>query len=391
MNINDIITVNIRNSQSTSTYDTSMNYTCAVLLIDNDPTDISDAGSAGIPAISGVDGYADASWIEEDDLGTSYPRKTEIDAATDVYQSNGGISLLYRRIYAPTTEGGETTPITAQDIADMIDELDPSVINVHIIEYPADNTALLPGIAAIVAHDDNTYIKKILYLTRPSNSSGMTSLTNVFYQLSDHNFTTLDYKAESIIACAYLSKINYRVDQIKDYEYTVPITTVYTTDASLNETGGNMNVFSSILGKTILTKGLLTNGTRLLTEYFDIVLTQKLTNVLLTQTLKKIKFDSTIYARLYNVISAQLDVFANNGLLDVGYVSDQSQEIYRDNVRYKLLTTGERFNFGYKLLLLPITRDDLTNRTYTGTYVYIAIMNQIRKIEVTGLTVGGVY
>jgi len=194
---------------------------------------------------------------------------------------------------------------------------------------------------------------------------------------------------------AYLSKINYAEDTIRDYEYTVwggsssLINRVSELPANV-EDGGRVNYFTTLAGRTVLINGVMTSGDRLISHYFSQILTERITNLLGLLTIQKLNFDQSTYSYLYNVLTIELDKFAENGLLNTEFIVPEQRVIFRDNIRYVLAEAGEKMEFGYLVETLPPTANDISTRNYTGIYILLAFANQIRTIDVTGLVLGGI-
>ena len=387
MKISDIVKLKIDSSLAYSSNVSEMNNTGAILFIHKLTGD--EVGTTN----------TDSNWLTTTGLGSGYFGKIEMDRAISSYLTNGGIALVAKRIYfdALATDG------------EMIDEIEKAVYGgsgitetVHI-GLPTDvkNIQLvwetqpsfgLGGLASAFIKTSAPETSKLLFVTSTSAPTGLSLTPNVFYHYIDG--AQINY-FESIAAMAYLSKINYETDEIKDYEYTIwgngdsNVTLLDSIDSETIEQGGKVNFFSKTAGLNVLIGGVMTNSERLISYYFGLILSDRISQILTRLTLEKLKFNQSTYAYIYNVITIELDKFASNGLLDTEYVATETKLIFRDNVRYKLLENGENLIYGYSVSTLPPTQQDLQERNYTGVYILYAIANQIRTLEIQAIVLGG--
>jgi hypothetical protein len=383
MKLSDIVKVNITNIPSYDANSLQMNSVAAVLFVHK--------------LGSGETATSDTNWVAFESLypeNEGYVGDDIIGRIEKTYRLNGGISLVCKRIYLATdatTEAGMTALTNAVIGGGSQIALGSSIKNIQL----AFDSTFVPTISILADNlvdstaPENT---KILFITSNSLPTGLITRPNVFYHYSTSTGTFVNYY-ESAAAMAYLSKIVYTSDQIQDYEYTewtgLP-TEINTVSVKPSQLQGYVNIFTPLANRTVIIGGVMTNNVRLITYYFELILTDILTNRLATLTLNKLKFNSSTYGLLYNAITIELDVFALNGLLDKQFVAKQDEIIFRDSIRYRLVRKDEIMSFGYVVNVLPPTQADITARKYTGIYIHFAISNQIRTIEVSGLALGGI-
>ena len=383
MKSSDFVKINMFNDPVNLGMNANLNNTCAIIYVHKSSTE--DPAST-----------TDTIWQET--LSNDYQGKTLIDIATNTFITNGGIKLVYKRFYFGSEE-------TDADIVTAIlqgirgeegqEKLNKAIINIQVIEEGLN--LLIAPLAQGLLSNDNIEDRKILFVTSNSIPTGLSSIDNVFYQYYDTKAVTggvLINNYESASAMAYLSRIDYYNELIKDYEFTDWLGSLNNLNI-VNELptiadGTAVNVYANMIGRYFIVGGLLTSNIRLITYYFEIIITQKLTDSLMLLLLSKISFNNNTYAAIYNRITILLDMFTANGLLDSSFVSPLERFIYRDNVKNVLLEKDEILINGYKANILPATQEELRTREYKGIYIYIAIDNQIRKIEVNGLAIGGV-
>lgn len=391
MKISDIVTLNIESSVTYNPNLTEMNSVGAIVFIN-------------ISSTSTAAGPTDGTWISSNALGLSYVGKTEIDRAINTFVTNGGVSLVAKRLYF-------TNSVTSAQIIDEITKavyggsgitsivhtaLGDEIKNIQLV-WTKNSDGNEPqigfsGLASNLLKTDSPEQTKILFITSTSAPVGLTLTPNIFYHFIGSS-ATVNY-FESIAAMAYLSKINYTLDTIKDYEYTI----WGNGDSEVNllnslptgtESGGIVNFFSKTAGLNILIGGYMTNGVRLISYYFGLILSHRISELLTRLTIEKLNFNQTSYAYIYNIITIEMDKFASNGLLDTSYVATETKLVFRDNIRYKLIEEGKILDYGYVVNTLPPTQNDLATRNYTGVYILYAIANQIRTLEIRGIVLGG--
>lgn len=381
MKISDIVKVNIDSDLTYSANSSEMNSTAAVLYISNET------------------GTNDLNWLSYEVLeGLSYSGNTVIDTVVDTYISNGGISLLVKRLYFDA----DADPL----VVDTLDALKTAIyggvgigglpVNVKNIQLAFSEdytlTTSLRDLAQGLVNETNSDETKLLFVT--SNTSPVALITeveNVFYHyyIGDENYY------ESAAAMAYLSKINYSGDIIRDYEYTVwagnpsEVNIVSELPASV-EDSGRVNYFTTLANRRILINGVMTNGVRLTTYYFQQILTERITNLLGLLTIQKLNFDQSTFSFISNLLSIELDKFSDNNLLNNELVVPEQKFIFRDGIKYVLAEKGEKMEFGYILQTLPPTANDINTRNYSGVYILLAFANQIRTIDITGIVIGGI-
>ena len=373
MKISDIVKVNINSKLAYSANSAEMNSTAAVLYVSQES------------------GTTDTAWVDYTELGTGYNGEALIERIGATYFANGGVSLIVKRIYLNGTDdvlGDWTNAIYG---AENNEALPLNVKNIQLAwnETPAIG---IRAIAQATVSTSNPDQSKTLFVTANSAPTSLLDISNVFWHYATSTSFTNYY--ESAAAMAYLSKINYSDDVIRDYEYTVwaggANLVNRVADLDISESGGRVNYFVTLANRTVLINGVMTNGVRLVTHYFEEILTERITNLLGLLTIQKLNFDQSTYSYLYNVLTIELDKFANNGLLNTAFVVPEDRVIFRDNVRYVLAQAGEIMEFGYVVRVLPPTANDITTRNYTGIYILLAFANQIRTIDVTGLVLGGI-
>lgn len=272
--------------------------------------------------------------------------------------------------------------------------LPTEVINIQLAWN--DSKVIELGTLANALDDEPLAERKILYITT-NDKNDFIAKDNVFIQYYENNAETgklADYNNyESAAAMAYFSKLNYWEDMIKDYEFTnwagSDLSKLNIADY-IPEHDAEVNIYTNLINRYFVTKGLLSSGIKLLTYYFEIVIAQKITSLLMITLLRKVEMNPETYNGLYNDINTLLTSFANNNLFDKTFVNDKLRLIERGNKTIKAVEEGEKLISGFKILVLPATRENKNSRIYDGVYIYFAINNQIREININGYGIGGI-
>lgn len=406
MKISDIVTVNMNKaSNATFTNNTSSNSTAAIIALI-----LRDSNNAG----------------KSDDLIWRSYRADEVSPevvkAANVYFNNGGRELLVKELYYETAE--EMVDSKIRDAirgSDSHTGLRLDVINVMLV----GNDALIIGQAAAImskinaATEENVdgevvkrpeeekiiliNIKKELMFVE--GESGLTpiafdkELDNLFINIYEDRASgsgAIENNYEMALAAAYMSKINYGADTIRGFEYTVmngQITNINTAK-QLIKGSTRTNMIAELAGRYLAIGAQMVNGDNFLGKYFTIVLTQRITSALAELTISKLNFENRSYALITSALNATMDVFRTNQLLNTEFVVEKDVfvniETASGTEAQLTIEKGEVLEAGYKVFTLLPSTSDLRTKTYSGAHIYFAINNQIRKMNVSGLVLGGI-
>lgn len=390
MKTSDIVKVNITNIMPSQPRGSQINPTAAVLFIHMLPSGTTEFDSTT---------DTDLKWKTYDEIkseGIEYVGKEDIDRITSVYTENGGLNLVYKRLYVLSSAlEGDIAGLLRDAIKgnDTQEALATDVINIQLAFDNANINISIAGLANSIRATENPEESKLLFVTSRTLPVGLSNVENVFWQYENHIGDEYSNSYLSAAAMAYLSKINPQTDEIKDYEYTKFIGRIDEDKLVLKRptpTSGQINFFTKLVGETVLIGGTMTNGVRLITQYFEVIITQKITNRLALLVLNKMNFNDSSYATIFNELTLELDIFTQNGLLDPTFIVKQTKIEFRDDERFTLVSAGEHLLNGYKVSVLPPTDRDLETRIYTGIYIQLAIGQQIRTLDISGVILGGV-
>lgn len=185
---------------------------------------------------------------------------------------------------------------------------------------------------------------------------------------------------------AYFTKIDLdNTDSVKDCTFTK----VNCTDAEYAAYNRNMissdrNTFivaGYLAGAYRLLSGNDSLGNELVNVWAKIVLTQALTNDLLTLLMSKIRLDSKGIASVKNTCSRVLNRFVNNG-----YINTEKAWTEPDLYIDEELVAAENTPLidGYKIHVGPITQDNIEKHQLPPVYILYGDQVGVRKIVVTG-------
>lgn len=374
----DYVKVNMIKEESLGVFDVRTNPTSAVIYVNVEY----EKDQAPDWAKSELIGWSNKITDEDPD---------KLLAVYTAYKRSGGPSLINSRI--TIRKVSENTVIESEDklaveefIEEAINSLDDDVINVQII-HDGLYTINQSNIDTIAGFNKN----KIIFITSSHAPGGLSNTENVFYHMYDPGDVN---KYESAMAMAYLSKTNFIEDKIRDYEFTEwkgPATDINLLTTKLEEDiEKQVNYFARVGKRNIIINGVMTNGVRLITAYYERVIKTKLTEAMFDLLVSKVNFVSENYNKIYNTAISVLAPFVTNELLNTEFVVHEDYEIQREGRVVRMLTKGERLNEGYKLHVLPATKAEMESRSYKGIYLYLAINNQIREITIEGSIIGGV-
>ena len=184
----------------------------------------------------------------------------------------------------------------------------------------------------------------------------------------------------------YLSKCKaIGTDTIKEYLFTnlSPATPVAFVGEYVDSR--RFNVFTTISNSIVaVVGGTTTNGTQLVEYYLSIVALQRLTNNLITYMVTdKPDFSAGTPNELYNLITIELDRLYDSRWLVEG-IAPETITKNKDGIEYELLVEGETLSDGYKVVILPFSRDDISSRTFRDIYVFLSTLVGITKFEIKG-------
>lgn len=346
----------------------------------------------------------DTSWINgEDAAGNSADNKPiadEIKKWLSTFTGHDGSfsQVKFKRLYvqeAVTDVAASKLLKDAVKGSDDHDKLDNRVIQIQVIPVGEATVNLFNQGATWVKLagelDDEGFERKLVYGVVKDVPNDLEEASNLVLFKTAYEDEERVY--ESAAAMAYLAAFDFssgkRIDDLEYTRWTHGNLTGINDFEYLNYNAFVRLNLNSSFNYIALLGGVTVARTRILTEYFLIVIEQLITEALLKLVVSKLRFSESLYVAVYSEVARVLDLFTKSELLDGEFISPVSRTITRGGINYSLIKAGERLNYGYKLLTLPITEQDYNTKEYTGAYLYIAIGNQLRSINLTGLVIGG--
>ena len=211
--------------------------------------------------------------------------------------------------------------------------------------------------------------------------------------------STTDYVG--VKSMAYVSSQNFKAQNIKELLYTDFINTpvikagngksladiqaavgydTYSNDLRFN---AYMNITP---GVNALLGGKDTTGYELVSKQNSIAAQIDLTTRLLTYLInRKPTFSGATISETYNLLTDYLDKVALSGWLTSQRVNvEDVQNVVKNGISYPLLSRGEILEYGYKVVILPFSRADITERVFKDIYIFLGTTKGIQKIVLKG-------
>lgn len=200
---------------------------------------------------------------------------------------------------------------------------------------------------------------------------------------------------------AYVSSQNFKAQNIKELLYTNFIDTPVIKAGNGKELSDiskavgygtynedlRFNAYMNITpGVNALLGGKDTTGYELVSKQNSIAAQIDLTTRLLTYLIdRKPTFSGATISETYNLLTDYLDKVALSGWLTSQRVNvEDVQNVVKNGISYPLLSRGEILEYGYKVVILPFSRADITERVFKDIYVFLGTTKGIQKIVLKG-------
>ena len=308
---------------------------------------------------------------------------------------SGGVQL---RIAVAGTQG---------DLEKAIKQAD-DVVNVRVVASGAASIAGVvitnASLSTVVEGINGTekLVKlgsKIFYVDTPTSSAIPTDFDGA--QGVVVHLTNGDTDYISARAMAYVSNQNFRSTNIKPYLYTrFPGLSVLRPTGAISEknildavgmglieVNKNFNAYVKITnGVNAVLGGRTTNGLEIVDLQNSIIAEEDLTRLLFNYLIeRKPTFSSTTIAEVQNLLTDYLDEVLNSGWLAPTRVEAENvKRATKNGISYSLLTAGEFLEYGYKVAILPFSRQDITERVFKDIYIFMATTKGIKTIKLEG-------
>ena len=149
----------------------------------------------------------------------------------------------------------------------------------------------------------------------------------------------------------------------------------------------NYNAFMKITnGVNAVLGGKTTNGVEIVNLQNSIAVEEDLTKTLFSYLIEnKPTFSTSTIAEVQNLLTDYLDKVLESGWLSPARVElDDEVRVTKNGINFNLLSQGEVLEYGYKVVILPFSRQDILERTFKDIYVFLATTKGIKKIKLEG-------
>lgn len=235
--------------------------------------------------------------------------------------------------------------------------------------------------------------KEKMYITSTNDSSLVISeqeaatLTNYVIKYGG--------KGIEMAAAAYLTQVNISNSKtIADYCYTIENVSMFEgsvvddNDLVVSLANKHFNVNTTLVNATRNIMGDTISGLDMMNYYIHIILTQTLTERIMTVLASKIKYDKSGVNKVINAMIQELDIYKNNGYLSIDDIWTEEDLYYTfNNVDYLVCKRNTPLTTGYKITILPLsslTTDQKQAHVFPPIYVLISDSISIRQIVISG-------
>lgn len=295
--------------------------------------------------------------------------------------SNAIVDWIYDQVVAlPYTE----IVITSDCSEEVMREVQKKSTAVNLIPNAITNTSTTTELSGY---------KEKMYITSTNDSSLVipekeaATLTNYIIKYGE--------KGIEMAAAAYLTQVNISNSKtIADYCYTIENVSMFTNsvvddnDLVVLLANKHFNVNTTLVNATRNIMGDTISGLDMMNYYIHIILTQTLTERIMTVLASKIKYDKSGVNKVINAMIQELDIYKNNGYLSIDDIWTEEDLYYTfNNVDYLVCKRNTPLTTGYKVTILPLsslTTGQKQAHVFPPIYVLISDSISIRQIVISG-------
>ena len=301
--------------------------------------------------------------------------ETDPDIPTWLYTK--AKELPYQEIVI-TSDADEADMRAAQQMHDLTD----------VVENP------LSGVTAV---ETLSGYKEKLFISSTDNSGLILNPTAKGY---DNYIIKFGPKGIEMAAAAYFTQVNVMnsksisdycftpedVSMFTDEEEISPIVDDNTTSITLANKNFNMNI--SLVNANRNIYGNTISGLDAMNYFMRIVLTQTLSERIVSVLATKIKYDKSGVNKIINAMTQELNIYKNNGFLSVDDIWTEDDLYFTFNgVDYLVCKRNTPLTSGYKFTILPLsalTAEQKQAHACPPIYVLISDSISIRHILISG-------
>lgn len=289
-----------------------------------------------------------------------------------VFESNGG-----KAIHIVKT----TTPISALPRNEIV-----VTFKTNVNDLPADWDDWNKSDGGIGTYGD-AYMK-LFIITQTTFNSYSAGCEGVVVKV-----VPVEAVGAHLSTAAYYSRMKiHAADVVKDYNFTVEqFPETIKNNVSIDDDASVKSVISNHLNCNVYLANAIRNiggddteGNDLTNLYFRIVLTQTLTDRLITLLASKIKYNESGIANVISVISNELGKYITNGLIALNKTW-KDESLYIDDEL--IIAQGSTLTEGFKIHVSDfstLTDEEIAEHQFPNIYILYADAYNIRKIVIDG-------
>lgn len=245
---------------------------------------------------------------------------------------------------------------------------------------------------------DPTKEKYELLTTQPQDwATNYSSYYKVAGNLTMQNYVVKEgAKGIEMLAAAYLSRVDVtNPSTMQDYAFTIENVTQFFSSSIISDNAigvrlinANINFDSQLVNATRNFPGNTIHGEDMMNYYIKILITQDLSESIMSLLSSKIRFNQAGLNRVDNAISKTLGVYASDGYLDTEFIwTDEDLHYSYNGNDYVVCARNTPLVKGYKALILPLsslTSEQREAHAMPPVYVLLADQVGIRAIVING-------
>lgn len=197
----------------------------------------------------------------------------------------------------------------------------------------------------------------------------------------------------SVTNGASISDYNFTIENVKAIQDTIPersddFIVIDDNDTGVTLVGKNYNFDTNLVNAIRNIGGNTTGGADIMNYYIRILLSQSVTEKVLSVLVSKIKLNQSGINRVQNAIQVEMTKYINNGYLNTEFVWTEEDLYYTFNDRqYLICSRNEPLVKGYKCVILPVSSlsiEEKESHAFPPVYLLLADQVGIRAIVING-------
>ena len=304
-----------------------------------------------------------------------YTTSTAIpDVPTWIYEQ--AKALPYQEIVI-TSDAVEADMRAAQQTSDTI----------PIVENPLNGTRTVESLSGY---------KEKLFISSVTAAVGAELVIPTGAKSYDNYIIKIGDKGIEMAAAAYFTQVNVlSANSVNDYCFTAEDVSMF-SDASVIDDNAtsvtlankHFNMNTTLVNATRNIYGDTVSGLDAMNSFMRIVLTQTVSERIVSVLATKIKYNMSGINQVINAITQELNIYKNNGFLSVNDIWTENDLYYTFNgVDYLICKQNTPLTSGYKFAVLPLTAlttEQKQSHAFPPVYILISDSISIRHILISG-------